>query len=121
MQANQCGEKFAALVAAKSGSKEKLYLAVLEAAYRRVRAIDTELDIDHLGRAAALHERAGRTFDFQGSNENFVRLIICDRGGVAVCEKITWPDRRRAARTKGRRPCACRDPHAPTVSGHCII
>ncbi len=58
------------------GSKEKLYLAVLEAAYRRVRAIDTNLELDQLDAASALTEIAGRTFDFQGANEDFVRLIM---------------------------------------------
>ena len=58
------------------GGKEKLYLAVLEAAYRRVRAIDTEPDLDTQDAESALRELAGRTFDFQGANEDFVRLIM---------------------------------------------
>ncbi|MFN0164684.1 MAG: TetR/AcrR family transcriptional regulator [Burkholderiales bacterium] len=58
------------------GGKEALYLAVLEAAYRRARKIDSPDALDHLEPSAALTELVGRTFDFQAANEDYVRLVM---------------------------------------------
>lgn len=58
------------------GGKEALYLAVLEAAYRRAREIDAPDAFDHLAPRVALAELVGRTFDFQAANEDYVRLVM---------------------------------------------
>ncbi len=58
------------------GGKEQLYQAVLETAYRRVRSLDTDMRLEQLEPESALAELAGRTFDFQSTNEDFVRLIM---------------------------------------------
>src|SRR5438874_25678 len=53
------------------GSKEGLYLAVLEAAYRRIRAIEAELHLDDLEPEDALRKLVAFTFDYQHDNEPF--------------------------------------------------
>ncbi len=58
------------------GGKEGLYLAVLEEAYRRIRALETSLDIEHLDPEAALRQLIGFTFDYQNANPDFVRLVM---------------------------------------------
>jgi len=58
------------------GGKEGLYLAVLEEAYRRIRALETGLDIEHLDPEAALRQLIGFTFDYQNANPDFVRLVM---------------------------------------------
>src|SRR4051812_32354577 len=47
------------------GSKEKLYVSVLEEAYRRIRSIEHELQLDHLPPADALRALVGFTFDYE--------------------------------------------------------
>jgi AcrR family transcriptional regulator len=56
-------------------SKEGLYLAVLEDAYTRIRAIEVDLDLDSLPPAEALRRLAGFTFDYHADNPDFVRLL----------------------------------------------
>ena len=58
------------------GGKEGLYLAVLEEAYRRMRSIETELDIEHLAPEEALRRLVGFTFDYQSANPDFIRLVM---------------------------------------------
>lgn len=58
------------------GGKEALYLAVLEEAYRRIRTLEHEIDIDHLEPAEALRQLVGFTFDYQNANPDFVRLVM---------------------------------------------
>lgn len=58
------------------GGKEGLYLAVLEEAYRRMRSIEHGLDIEHLPPEDALRQLVGFTFDYQGANPDFVRLVM---------------------------------------------
>jgi AcrR family transcriptional regulator len=60
------------------GSKEGLYLAVLEAAYRRIREIESELHLEDLAPDAALRELVGFTFDYQQRNEDFIRLVMTE-------------------------------------------
>jgi AcrR family transcriptional regulator len=60
------------------GSKEGLYLAVLEEAYRRIRHIEGQLDLDHLPPLEALAELAGFTFDYQTGNPDFIRLVVIE-------------------------------------------
>ncbi|MFN0184340.1 MAG: TetR/AcrR family transcriptional regulator [Aquabacterium sp.] len=57
------------------GSKEGLYVAVLEDAYRRIRAIETELHLDDLPPEDALRRLVGFTVDYQWANPDFVRLV----------------------------------------------
>ncbi len=57
------------------GSKEGLYIAVLEEAYRRIRHIETELHLDDLRPEDALRKLVGFTVDYQWANPDFVRLV----------------------------------------------
>jgi AcrR family transcriptional regulator len=58
------------------GSKEGLYLAVLEASYRRIREIESKLSLDDLGPEDALRKLVAFTFDYQHDNEDFIRLVM---------------------------------------------
>lgn len=58
------------------GSKEGLYLAVLEEAYRRIRTIESELHLDDLAPEDALRKLVAFTFDYQHDNEAFIRLVM---------------------------------------------
>jgi AcrR family transcriptional regulator len=58
------------------GSKEGLYLAVLEAAYARIRAIEAELQLEDLAPEDALRKLVAFTFDYQQDNEDFIRLVM---------------------------------------------
>jgi len=57
------------------GSKEGLYVAVLEQAYRNIRHIEHDLDVDHLTPERALAELTRFTFDRHAENPAFVRLV----------------------------------------------
>ena len=57
-------------------SKEALYIAVLEAAYRRIRAIEAELQLEDLAPEDALRKLVAFTFDYQHDNEPFIRLVM---------------------------------------------
>jgi AcrR family transcriptional regulator len=57
-------------------SKEGLYLAVLEEAYRKIRAIEAGLDLEHLPPEQALRALVGFTFDYQRANPDFIRLVM---------------------------------------------
>lgn len=74
------------------GSKEKLYLAVLEEAYRRIRECESTLRLDHLPPEEALRRLVGFTFDYQNSHPDFVRLVMIEnihRGeNIAKSERI---------------------------------
>jgi AcrR family transcriptional regulator len=58
------------------GGKEKLYISVLEEAYRNIRSIENELRLDHLSPEEALRTLVGFTFDYQSTNTDFVRLVM---------------------------------------------
>ena len=60
------------------GSKEGLYIAVLEEAYRRIRHIETELHLEDLSPEDALRRLAGFTVDYQLANPDFVRLVMTE-------------------------------------------
>ena len=60
------------------GSKEGLYLAVLEDAYRRIRETEAELHLADLSPEDALKALVGFTFDHHHNNQNFVRLVISE-------------------------------------------
>ena len=57
------------------GSKEGLYLAVLERAYARIRTLEQEVDVEHLPPEAALRQLTGLTFDHHESHPDFIRLV----------------------------------------------
>ncbi|MDO8774801.1 MAG: TetR/AcrR family transcriptional regulator [Burkholderiaceae bacterium] len=57
-------------------SKEGLYIAVLEEAYRRIRNIETQLHLEDLEPDAALRKLVAFTVDYQWNNPDFVRLVM---------------------------------------------
>ncbi|SFD74337.1 transcriptional regulator, TetR family [Klenkia taihuensis] len=57
------------------GGKEQLYVAVLEAAYLRIRSLETQLDVEYLDPVEAVREVAGLTFDHHEAHPDFVRLV----------------------------------------------
>jgi AcrR family transcriptional regulator len=58
------------------GSKDGLYLAVLEEAYRRMRAIESDLHLDDLPPMEALNKLVAFTYDHHRDNEDFIRLVM---------------------------------------------
>jgi AcrR family transcriptional regulator len=60
------------------GSKEGLYVAVLEEAYRRIRHIESELHLEDLRPEDALRKLVGFTFDYQLENPDFIRLVMTE-------------------------------------------
>jgi AcrR family transcriptional regulator len=60
------------------GSKEGLYLAVLEDAYRRMRAVESELHLDNLAPEAALRKLVTVTFDHHHRHPGFIRLVMSE-------------------------------------------
>jgi AcrR family transcriptional regulator len=57
------------------GGKEQLYVEVLERAYAGIRAIEQELDVEHLDPLDAVRQLAGLTFDHHESHPDFIRLV----------------------------------------------
>jgi len=57
------------------GSKELLYIAVLERAYATARDAEQELDVEHLEPRAAIRRLAELTFDHHESHPDFIRLV----------------------------------------------
>jgi AcrR family transcriptional regulator len=57
------------------GSKEALYLAVLEEGYRRMRAMEAEAHLDDLPPEDALRKLVGHTLDYQWGHPEFARLV----------------------------------------------
>lgn len=60
------------------GSKEGLYLAVLEESYRKVRDIEAELHLEDLEPEQALRRLVAFTFDHHLSHENYIRLVMSE-------------------------------------------
>ncbi len=59
-------------------SKEGLYVAVLEEAYRRIREIEARLQLDDLSPEDALRKLVGFTVDYQLANPDFIRLVMTE-------------------------------------------
>jgi AcrR family transcriptional regulator len=57
------------------GSKEGLYLEVLEESYRRMRSIEAEAHLDDLAPEDALRKLVGHTVDYQWAHPEFIRLV----------------------------------------------
>jgi len=60
------------------GSKEGLYVAVLEAAYGRMRQIESNLHLNDLEPEDALRRLVEFTYDHHQSNEQFIRLVMSE-------------------------------------------
>ena len=58
------------------GSKDGLYIAVLEAAYRRIRTVEATLDLATQRPEQALRALIAFTFDYQNAHPEFVRLVM---------------------------------------------
>jgi AcrR family transcriptional regulator len=58
------------------GSKEGLYIAVLEEAYRRMRSIEAELHLEDLAPEDALRRLVEFTFDHHSGNQEYIRLVM---------------------------------------------
>ncbi len=60
------------------GSKEGLYLKVLEAAYGFTRETESQLHLSDLDPVTALRTLVGTTYDHHRDNEDFVRLVMAE-------------------------------------------
>lgn len=60
------------------GSKEGLYLAVLEESYKRVRDVEAELHLQDLEPEQALRRLVAFTFDHHLQHENYIRLVMSE-------------------------------------------
>jgi AcrR family transcriptional regulator len=58
------------------GSKERLYLAVLEEAYASIRRQESTLDLEHQPPEQALATLVASTFDYYHAHPEFVRLVM---------------------------------------------
>ena len=76
------------------GSKEGLYLAVLETAYRGVREAETGLDLAHLAPIEAMRRLVEFTFDYYYEHPSFVALIVAEnQSGGKFIRKLDHIDR----------------------------
>ena len=57
------------------GSKEQLYIAVLEKAYSEVRRRRADLDVEHLAPVEAIRTLAELTFDHHDAHRDFIKLV----------------------------------------------
>ena len=60
------------------GSKEGLYLAVLEGVYSEIRDAERHLDLDHLAPVDAIRRIVEFTYDYYLEHEDFVRLVVAE-------------------------------------------
>lgn len=60
------------------GNKDGLYLAVIEECYRRVRELESKLDIAGLPAPEALAALVRHTVEYQAGNEDFIRLVMTE-------------------------------------------
>jgi AcrR family transcriptional regulator len=60
------------------GSKEKLYLAVLERVYGEIRDAESRLDLEPLPPAAAVRRIVEFTYHYYLEHEGFVRLVVAE-------------------------------------------
>jgi AcrR family transcriptional regulator len=60
------------------GSKEKLYLAVLEQVYAEIREAESKLDLDHLAPLEAVRRIVEFTYTYYLTHEGFVRLVVAE-------------------------------------------
>src|SRR5438477_2831483 len=60
------------------GSKEKLYIAVLEQVYSAIRDAEGNLDLDHLAPIDAVRRIVEFTYNYYVEHEGFVRLVVAE-------------------------------------------
>jgi AcrR family transcriptional regulator len=60
------------------GSKEKLYIAVLEQVYGEIREAEGGLDLDHLPPVEAVRRIVEFTYNYYLTHEGFVRLVVAE-------------------------------------------
>src|SRR4030095_15877790 len=60
------------------GSKEKLYVAVLEQVYAEIREAEHHLELDHLAPEDAVRRIVEFTYGYYLSHEGFVRLVVAE-------------------------------------------
>lgn len=60
------------------GSKEKLYIAVLEQVYSEIRDAEGALDLDHLEPVDAVRSIVEFTYTYYVEHEGFVRLVVAE-------------------------------------------
>jgi len=60
------------------GSKERLYIAVLEKAYAEVRAAERTVDVEHLAPVEAMRTLAELTFDHHDAHRDFIKLVAIE-------------------------------------------
>jgi AcrR family transcriptional regulator len=60
------------------GSKEKLYIAVLEQVYGEIRDAEAELDLDHLPPVDAVRRVVEFTYKYYLEHEGFVHLVVAE-------------------------------------------
>jgi AcrR family transcriptional regulator len=60
------------------GSKERLYLAVLEGVYSEIREAERLLDLDHLPPVEAIRKIVEFTYNYYVDHEDFVRLVVAE-------------------------------------------
>ena len=60
------------------GSKEKLYIAVLEQVYGEIRDAEAELDLDHLPPVDAVRRVVEFTYRYYLEHEGFVHLVVAE-------------------------------------------
>jgi AcrR family transcriptional regulator len=56
-------------------NKEQLYVEVLEHAYAGIRAMEQQLDVEHLDPVDAMRQLAELTFDHHEAHPDFIRLV----------------------------------------------
>ncbi|MGC5010068.1 TetR family transcriptional regulator [Streptosporangium sp. DT93] len=57
------------------GSKERLYITVLEKAYAEVREVERAVDVEHLAPIEAIRTLAELTFDHHDAHRDFIKLV----------------------------------------------
>ena len=60
------------------GSKERLYLAVLERVYAEIREAENELEVEHLAPVEAIRRIVEFTYDYYVDHQYFVRLVVAE-------------------------------------------
>ncbi|MEW9551878.1 TetR/AcrR family transcriptional regulator [Nonomuraea sp. NPDC050783] len=60
------------------GSKERLYVAVLEKAYAEVREMEQAIEVEHLAPVEAIRTLAELTFDHHDAHRDFIKLVAIE-------------------------------------------
>ena len=60
------------------GSKEKLYILVLEQVYGEIREAESELDLEHLDAVAAMRRIVDFTYRYYLEHQGFVHIVVAE-------------------------------------------